>query len=193
MAGHSRVLVGGLPGVGKTTILSKATESIKASSKSVLLVVFGSVMLDEAKKLGVSDRDRLRFLPVETQRQLQLKAAKKINEMQADFVLIDTHFVIRTPEGFWPGLPIEVLKTLNPTHIIMVQASVKSILNRRRNDPTRKRDEERPEDVEAELELSRQFMVIASAETGAPMKIINNEEGGAEQAMKEFLSTIRAE
>lgn len=192
MAGHSRVLVGGLPGVGKTTVLTKVAENIRAKSKSVELVVFGSVMLDEARKMGVTDRDQLRFLPVPSQRELQVKAAKKINSISADFVLIDTHFVIRTPEGFWPGLPIDVLREIKPSHIIMIQAPVQSILQRRSQDTARKRDAEPAEQIEQELELSRQFMVVAAAETGAPMKLINNLEGNVTAAVQEFLSTIRA-
>jgi len=58
---HSRVLVGGLPGVGKTTVLNRVAEQIKLQGMEVQLVVFGSVMLEEAKKLGVMDRDQLRF------------------------------------------------------------------------------------------------------------------------------------
>jgi adenylate kinase len=192
LAERNRVLVGGLPGVGKTTILTRATAHIISKSKKALQVVFGTVMLEEAKKLGVTDRDRLRFLPVSVQRELQRKAAHKVYSIQADFVLIDTHFVIRTPEGFWPGLPIDVLRTISPTHIVMIQAPVDAILSRRKSDGARKRDEVAPEEIEQELELSRQFMVVASAETGAPMKVINNLEGKADDALNEFLSTIRA-
>ncbi|MEM0118616.1 MAG: adenylate kinase [Conexivisphaerales archaeon] len=192
MAAPSRILVGGLPGVGKTTVLNSVAEQIRSSGMQVELVVFGSVMLEEAKKMGVTDRDQLRFLPVQQQRSLQVKAAKKINSISADFVLIDTHFVIRTPEGFWPGLPIDVLREINPTHIIMIRAPVQAIISRREQDKARKRDFEPAEQIEQELELSRQFMVVASAETGAPMKVIDNPEGKLDDAISEFLSTIRA-
>jgi len=191
LVAHSRVLVGGLPGVGKTTVLNMVAEQIKSAGMNVQLVVFGSVMMEEAKKIGVTDRDQLRFLPVPQQRSLQVTAAKKIHSISSDFVLIDTHFVIRTPEGFWPGLPIDVLKEINPTHIIMIRAPVQSIIFRREQDKARKRDFEPPEQIEEELELSRQFMVVASAETGAPMKVIDNPEGKLEEAVSEFLSTIR--
>jgi adenylate kinase len=188
---HSRILVGGLPGVGKTTVLNRVAEQIKSSGMQVQLVVFGSVMLEEAKKLGVMDRDQLRFLPVPQQRSLQITAAKKIHSISSDFVLIDTHFVIRTPEGFWPGLPIDVLKEIKPTHIVMIRAPVQAIIFRRQQDKARKRDFEPEEQIEEELELSRQFMVVASAETGAPMKVIDNPEGKLDEAVNEFLGTIR--
>jgi len=55
-------------------------------------------------------------------------------------VLIDTHFVIRTPEGFWPGLPIDVLREIKPTHIVMIRAPVQAIVFRRQQDKARKRD-----------------------------------------------------
>lgn len=190
---HSRVLVGGLPGVGKTTVLSRVAEEIKGKGMRAELVVFGTVMLQEAMKIGVSDRDQLRFLPVTKQRMLQVKAAKKINSVESDFVIIDTHFVIKTPEGFWPGLPVDVLRQIKPTHIIMITAPVDTIIARRQKDKTRKRDYEPPELIEQELELSKQFMVVASAETGAPMKIIDNPEGKLEYAVSEFLNTIGVE
>jgi len=34
-------------------------------------------------------------------------------------------------------------------------------------------------------------MVVASAETGAPMKVIDNPEGKLDEAVNEFLGTVR--
>ncbi|MEM0287703.1 MAG: adenylate kinase [Conexivisphaerales archaeon] len=191
MAGRSRVVVGGLPGVGKTTVLNGVVQKLVADSRSALLVVFGSVMLDEAKKMGVKDRDSIRLLPVKDQRELQISAARRISNIDADYVFIDTHFIIRTKEGLWPGLPLDILREINPTHIVLVEAPVYDIVKRREADRTRKRDWESEEEIQNEIEVSRQFMVVASAYTGAPMKIINNLDGRATDAMEELLYTLK--
>lgn len=192
MAGCSRVVVGGLPGVGKTTILTGAVRHISECSRDASLVVFGTMMLQEAKKIGVGDRDSLRMLPVAEQRRLQVGAAERIAKMSTDYVFVDTHFLIRTPEGLWPGLPMDVIKAIDPTHLVFVQAPVNEVISRRRADKTRKRDVEPEVDISLELEFSKQFMVVASALTGAPMKIINNLDGRAEDATDELLKTVKA-
>lgn len=51
------VIIVGVPGVGKSTIITNATETLKNRGTSVKTVVFGSVMFEEAKKLGINDRD----------------------------------------------------------------------------------------------------------------------------------------
>ena len=54
------VIIVGVPGVGKSTIITNATETLKNKGTSVKTVVFGSVMFEEARKLGINDRDELK-------------------------------------------------------------------------------------------------------------------------------------
>ena len=72
------VIIVGIPGVGKTTLVTKLVEILTSNGKTVNVVSFGSVMLDEAKKRGLSDRDQLRKLPMEEQKNLQKLAAETI-------------------------------------------------------------------------------------------------------------------
>ena len=76
---NARVVVVGVPGVGKTTVITKAAERLNQAGSNTKVMVFGSLMLDEAKKMGVKDRDEMRKLSVNTQRRLQEMAAKDIS------------------------------------------------------------------------------------------------------------------
>ncbi|HET6730621.1 MAG TPA: AAA family ATPase, partial [Nitrososphaeraceae archaeon] len=71
----ARLIIVGVPGVGKTTVISKASEILNQRGLTTRVVVFGSLMFENAKKLGVMDRDSMRKLSVNAQRRLQEMAA----------------------------------------------------------------------------------------------------------------------
>ncbi|MCP8313519.1 MAG: AAA family ATPase, partial [archaeon] len=75
MVNTKRVIIVGIPGVGKTTVVNKIVEMIKKKDLAVESVVFGTVMFEEAKKLGIKHRDEMRKLPIDEQRKLQIDAA----------------------------------------------------------------------------------------------------------------------
>jgi len=107
---HKKVIIVGIPGVGKSTVVTKVVEILKEKNKTVSMKSFGTVMLEQANKNGIHDRDELRKAPVEIQQKLQTLAAKSIGQMNDDVVIIDTHAFISTKEGFYPGLPKNVLE-----------------------------------------------------------------------------------
>jgi len=149
-------------------------------------------MFDEALRLRwVKHRDEMRKLPVEKQKKLQEAAAARISRGKGKVVFIDTHLFIRTPEGFWPGLPLRVIEPLKPTHLLLVEASPKEILARRKNDTTRYRDEITEEEIADELKLARSFLSAASLVSGAPMAFIRNEEGKSEKAAAQIAAVVR--
>lgn len=167
-------MVVGVPGVGKTTIVEKLSGAIRGSK----IVTFGTVMLEEGKRLGwIRHRDELRKLPVEKQKQLQKLTATHIARMKGKVIFVDTHLFIRTGEGFWPGLPFEVVRALKPSHLILVEADPKEILARRLHDKTRYRDDVNSKELQAELSLARSFLTVSSTLTGAPMLIASNRNG----------------
>jgi adenylate kinase len=183
-----RIVIVGVPGVGKSTVVEKAKGAVPGST----VQVFGTAMFDEALRLKwVKHRDEMRKLPVEKQRKLQEAAAARISRGKGKVVFIDTHLFIRTPEGFWPGLPLRVIQPMKPTHLLLVEASAKEILARRKNDTTRYRDEITEEEVGAELTLARNFLTAASLVSGAPMSFIRNEEGKSEQAATQIAALVR--
>lgn len=173
------IVVVGIPGVGKSTVVEKSVKTIEGSS----VAVFGTAMFDAARAMGwVEHRDEMRRLPVEKQKTLQNIAAEKISQSTGRVVFVDTHLFVRTPEGFWPGLPWAVIKALNPTHLVLVEASPEEILSRRKNDNTRYRDVLTREEIESELTLARTFLSAASLVSGAPIMFIHNKDGQPEEA-----------
>jgi len=184
-----RIVIVGIPGVGKTTVVEKAVKLIEGSSVSV----FGTAMFEAGRRLGwVKNRDEMRKLPVEKQRRLQTIAAQKICRSKGKVTFVDTHLFVRTPEGFWPGLPYIVIQALKPTHLILLEASASELLARRQSDNTRSRDVVTLEEIEDDLTLARIFLSAASLVSGAPMVFIHNHEGKADEAAKRIQALVQS-
>ncbi len=183
-----RVVVVGVPGVGKTTVV----EGLVSEYRGAKLVNFGTVMLKTGLSLKwIKNRDDIRKLTVDKQRSLQKVAASKISKMKDRTVVVDTHLFIRTKEGFWPGLPFDVVRALRPTHLVLVQASPEEVARRRTADSKRYRDTVTMDDLEEELGLARSFLAVSSTLTGAPMLMVNNSEGRAAEVASEIASMLR--
>jgi len=73
------VVVTGVPGVGKTTVLSHLQELAKEKGVKVKVANFGTYKLETAIREGlVRSRDEIRRLPLRKQLELQALAAKRI-------------------------------------------------------------------------------------------------------------------
>jgi len=184
------MVIVGIPGVGKTTVISKAAESLNKRGLVTQVIVFGSAMLDEANKLGVKDRDEMRRLPVKKQRTLQALAANSIKAIQNSNVLIDTHLFINTKEGKYPGLPKNLLEILSPTHLVMITADPEDIFRRRRQDGTRNRDLISVQGIKTDLEISAIMIASTSVLIGAPFKFIYNSNDKIDEAVKDLVDII---
>jgi adenylate kinase len=185
-----KVVIVGIAGVGKTTLVSKIVAILNDRKKSVSVHSFGTVMLEEAKKLGIENRDELRKLSVSEQKELQKRAAKKIASFNDNVVIIDTHAFISTKEGFYPGLPYHVLEEINPENFITVSARPEEIYNRRMKDTTRERDIISIESIKKELAVQDAMLSSCAVITGSPLKSILNSEGKVEEAANEVINAI---
>jgi len=185
-----RVVVVGIPGVGKSTVVSKTRDMLSSRGLNVDYVVFGTVMMKEAEKMGVKHRDDMRKLPVSEQRRLQVKAASEIADMGSEILLIDTHLFIKTKEGYWPGLPYDVAKALSPTHIILVNATPSEVISRRSRDRERYREIIGEEEVLEEMSIARDMLSTVAVLTGASALIVDNSEGRVDEAAAKIVSAL---
>lgn len=190
LAESNRVIIVGIPGVGKTTVVSRVVELLKQKNVKVSVSIFGSVMFEEAKKKGVQSRDDLRKLSVKEQRELQSMAARTIASISDDVVIVDTHAFISTKEGFYPGLPHNVLEILNPDSFIMITARSEEIYNRRKTDTTRTRDIVSIDAIKKELDVTSAMLSTCSILCGSPIKMVLNTEGKIDEAAKGILNAM---
>jgi adenylate kinase len=190
LAENKRIILVGIPGVGKTSLLSKIVETIKNHDKSVGVISFGTLMFEIAKKNGLKDRDELRKLPVTEQQNLQKIAAEKIAEHNEQIVIIDTHAFINSTEGYYPGLPEHVLKIIKPTNFVTVTAKPEEIYNRRMKDDTRNRDKITLTKIKTELGLQSGMISACAVITGSPVKHILNREGKIDEATDKIIKAI---
>lgn len=190
LAESNRVIIVGIPGVGKTTVVSRVVELLKEKNVKVSVSIFGTVMFDEAKKKGVQNRDDLRKLSVKQQKELQSMAAKTIAAIPDDVVIVDTHAFISTKEGFYPGLPHNVLEILNPDSFIMISARPEEIYNRRMTDTTRTRDIVSIDAIKKELDVTSAMLSTCSILCGSPIKMVLNTEGKVDEAAHGIISAM---
>jgi adenylate kinase len=187
---NARVIVVGVPGVGKTTVITQAAERLNQLGSKTQVLVFGSLMLEEAKKMSIGDRDEMRKLSVTAQRQLQEMAAKRISTVQGVNLIIDTHLFINTREGRYPGIPQNLLDILSPTHLVMISADPEEIFARRMQDNTRNRDLISIDGIKNDLEIAVSMIATSSVLTGSPFRIIFNRRDKLQDAVSEVVELL---
>lgn len=190
LAENKKIVMTGIAGVGKTTLLSKIVEILKSNNKTVKVISYGTLMFNVAKENGLQDRDELRKLPVIEQQKLQKIVAEKISSQNEEIVIIDTHAFINSPEGYYPGLPEHVLKIIKPSNFVSVSAKPEEIYNRRMKDDTRNRDKITIENIKKELDVQSGMISACAVITGSPVKHILNGEGKIDEAAAKLIKAI---
>ncbi len=187
---NKRVVVVGIPGVGKTTVISRTAEILNQRGIQTAVVVFGTIMFEEAGKLGINNRDEMRRQSIEVQRHMQNLAARRIADLKDNIVIVDTHLFINTNEGYYPGLPLHLLEVIKPTNIVMIAADPEEIVNRRRIDETRDRDIESVENIQYQLDLSKVMVATCSVLTGCPFIIIMNSNNKIDETASNIVKAL---
>jgi len=185
-----KIVIVGIPGVGKTTVVTKVFEILNSKNKSVSVVSFGNLMFEEALNYGIKDRDDLRKLSISQQQDLQKKAAERIAKLNDNVTIIDTHAFITTPAGFYPGLPDYVIKIIKPSNFISISARPEVIFNRRKQDETRQRELVSIDLIKKELAVQDAMLSSCSVLSGSPLKTILNDEGKVEEAAMNVIKAI---
>lgn len=182
------IILVGIPGAGKSSILQEVVHQVPA----VLVVNYGDKMLEEAASEGIH-RDQLRKMPFREQQQIGIKAARRIIREETNrVVLIDTHALIQTKNGYCPGLPLEVLTVLAPTAYVLVESRPALILERRIQDSRRIRDEESEEELLTHQDLTRSFLTACCMHTGSLLCHIQNNSPQIGQNVLPLLRLIQS-
>ena len=150
-----KVIITGVPGVGKTTVVNEALKKIKTEGVEYTSLNFGTFMFEVAKNDNVvQDRDQMRTLDRSVQKRLQQRAAQAISQISGN-VLIDTHASVKTTKGYLAGLPEWVLREIMPDIIVLVETDDDQILMRRMTDDTRARDKEGSRSIAEHQQFNR--------------------------------------
>jgi adenylate kinase len=187
---NKKIILVGIPGVGKTTLLTTMVEILKDNKKNVVVINYGSLMFDVAKENGLTDRDQLRKLSVFEQQRLQKLAAEQISNHEEEVVIIDTHAFVNSPEGYYPGLPEHVLKIIKPSNFVSVSAKPEEIYNRRMKDDTRNRDKITLANIKKELDYQTGMISACAVITGSPVRHVFNSEGKIDEAADKIIKAI---
>lgn len=180
-----RIIVTGVPGVGKSSVMEAV-----ASSRKLPIVNYGTTMFEQAKAEGlVQSRDQMRRLPAHVQRRVQAEAGRRIGAMAE--AIIDTHCLIKTAEGYLPGIPMAVLTTIAPHVVVLVEAPAAQIHGRRAKDASRARDADSVEAIEEHQHLNRAAAAAMGVISGATVKVVPNLDGGLEDAVLRFSEVFR--
>ena len=186
------VILTGIPGVGKTTILNHLQNLAEERGIKLTVLNYGTVMNELFEKYDRKiSRDEIRRQRISVQKKIQDRAAQILaRKMRSPVTIIDTHMFIRTKTGLWSGLPESVLSRLKPSLIVLVEAPPEEIARRRRSDTTRMRDDLTMEEVRFDLEWSRATASACAVSTGAPVKIISNKTGKQRDAAEELFKLM---
>lgn len=187
------IVVTGVPGAGKTTVIDGAFKQLKSQGIEYSVLNYGDIMLELMRKQeGVTDRDKMKKVSTGPYREIQREAARRIAHAARDKpVIVDTHCLVRKPEGFYPGLPRWVLEELNPESIIVIEATPEEIAGRRTKDVSMQRDREVMKEIKEHQQLNRAAAAAYAAISGATVRIIQNRDKGVNEAIKEMVSALR--
>jgi adenylate kinase len=186
--------VTGIPGVGKTTVLSELQDIARQNRFNLTVLNYGTIMNEIMRDLGKDlHRDKMREQSIDTQKKVQeLAASEIVNRSGQATIIVDTHMFVRTGSGMWAGLPQRVLEKLGPRLLVLVEADPKHVAARRVGDASRLREQAVEEEIAFDLEWSRATAAASAVATGSPVKVIRNDEGKQKQAAQELFQAIKS-
>jgi len=186
------IIIMGLPGVGKSTLLSRIIEK----NSNLKIINYGDLVLYSAsKKFNIIDRDKINNLSIKNHLAIQREAIKQIEkeirdaESEGKILILDTHAALKKPAGYLPGLAPEIFK-LPIYGFIFIDAPTNEILERREKDKKRKRPKMEKEEINELREISLSFISQYSAASGKPFFILINRKGKIDRTVIELEGII---
>lgn len=141
----SRVLVTGVPGVGKSTILQRLPADVRQS-----VINFGSLMLNVLSEPADS-RDALRSLPAEDLLLIRDEAARRL----PDCCIIDCHLSIIRAGVVTSSIPSKYYEPKFLAGIVILEADPRVVLERRVQRPAREDAPQVARDVRTQQDRNR--------------------------------------
>jgi len=181
------IIVMGLPGAGKTTVLTKA----QAERPEYKILNYGTLMFEIAKEqYNVQNRDQIRTLSPEQQKEIQRAVGERLAKEDGKIIL-DTHCSVLNPgkRFYLPGLPYSLLKHLDVEMLVLITGDIKDIAERRAKDRSRVRSID-PSEIEEHDQVNRMMLASYAVLSGAPLKIIINKNGEVDKAVSELLEIL---
>ena len=181
------VFVCGSPGAGKTSIINGV-----AKDRHYRIVNVGTLMTNIAvRKKYVKDRDQIRHLSANKINELQIATFREISKMSGNIIL-DTHATVEQNGRYVPGIAIphcKYLKTL--VGFIYIDALTNDIAKRRKDDKTRRREDERLELIDVQRLINVSILSACSTYFNLPLYVVFNEQGKLNSTMKQFKADLR--
>jgi adenylate kinase len=184
-------VVFGIPGVGKSTIVNKVKDNL-----GLVYVHPGNIMYEIASEKGIVENvDQMRRLKLPVQQELQGMMAKvvaeQIDSQKNKSFIIDTHAIVKTPQGFFPGLRNAFFEVVKPDIYLVVESKPEMILQRRMADKDRVRqDDHTLDEILLHIDLTRDFASAYSIYSQANFAVIENKEGNLDYAVNEMSGII---
>lgn len=184
-------VVFGIPGVGKTSIVNEVTQKL-----GLEYIHPGQFMLEIATKKGIVDHvDKIRKLSLHEQHELQEEMAKTVAKVvehgpEKNYI-IDTHAIVKTPQGYFPGLRNVFFDLLKPDIFFVVESDPERIMHRRAMDDTRVREDDKTlKDIILHIDLTRDFATAYAVKTQANFSVIENVEGDLDKGVDEMAGIL---
>lgn len=181
MSKQTVIVVFGLPGAGKTTLITGFTEE----NNKYRRLSGGSLINDD---LPEEERDRLRKAGADdvliNQKTLVHNFKNKKKMLSGHHILFDGHCVVKSAEGL-TEIPTDVIRGLDPDIILFIDEDSETIIKRRLEDKSRPN---RDKETKAELDANREKQLLVctqySKELGVPFKILKS------PSLKDFENAI---
>lgn len=184
-------VVFGIPGVGKSTIVHLVQEKL-----GLEYVHPGNIMYRIASERSlVENVDQMRKLKLHIQQELQEEMARTIAQLIAskpeNSFIIDTHAIVKTPQGYFPGLRNAFFDAVKPDIYFVVESDPQKILERRLADKSRiRKDDTTLKQILLHIDLTRDFASAYSIYSQANFSVIENIEGDVNYAVTEMSGII---